>query len=80
MTTQGKIRRNLLTASGLALALLILLLYWTDSTRGYFAALDETETNKNCFCEVREGEGEKLNALKRKLNTTHIIFTVGRLD
>lgn len=54
MSTQRKVRRNLLTASGLALALLLLLFYWTDLTRGYFASLDEAETNKNCFCEVRE--------------------------
>lgn len=51
MTEAGKVRRNLLTASGLALALLVLL-YWTDPTGGYFASLDEAETNKNCFCEV----------------------------
>ncbi|KAM8710788.1 hypothetical protein ACLKA7_017423 [Drosophila subpalustris] len=52
MTTQRKVRRNLLTASGLALALLLLLFYWTDLTRGYFASLDEAATNKNCFCEL----------------------------
>lgn len=51
MTEARKVRRNLLTASGLALALLVLL-YWTDPTGGYFASLDEAETNKNCFCEV----------------------------
>jgi len=48
MTTRT-VQRNL-WASGLVV--LILLLYWTDSTRGYFAAIDEEKTSKNCFCEV----------------------------
>lgn len=49
--TGRTVQRNL-WASGLVA--LILLLYWTDSTGGYFAALDEAETSKNCFCEVRD--------------------------
>jgi len=35
-----------------AAVVLVLLLLWTDTTGGYFAAIDETETSKNCFCEV----------------------------
>lgn len=56
MTSTHKLRRKALASSGLAIALLVLL-YWTDFTGGYFAALDEAETNKNCFCEVRFESG-----------------------
>ncbi|EDV95842.1 ero1-like protein [Drosophila grimshawi] len=51
MTTSWKVRRNVLATSGVALAFLVLL-YWTDLTGGYFAALDDAGTNKNCFCEL----------------------------
>ncbi|EDV40534.1 uncharacterized protein Dana_GF10559 [Drosophila ananassae] len=47
--TTNTVQRNLWAS---VLVVLVLLLYWTESTRGYFAALDETETNKNCFCEL----------------------------
>ncbi|XP_017019484.1 ero1-like protein [Drosophila kikkawai] len=43
------VQRNLWVSG---LVTLILLLYWTDATGGYFAALNAAETSKNCFCEL----------------------------